>query len=246
MLARCMVRGVGGLGVAIIAIACATGEVDDEDFEGELPGEVTSDAAPPRDVVLPPTDAGDSGEGPPGTGEADSGGAMTDAGDAPCTGAVVINELMPNGVEGGSSNVEFIELYNPTGCAVSLTGWRLRYRASSGNAGPDIYAFVAGDTIPKHGFFVIAKDNFKGKKDRAFTTAGGLGNSGGQVGLLDASDALVDAVGYGPSSGAFTEGNPAPLPPEGSSLGRKSDGVDSNDNRADFKVFAAHSAGAPN
>ena len=59
--------------------------------------------------------------------------AVTPAHAAPDGSAVVINELY---ARGGSANQpytnKFVELYNPTGQAVSLDGMSLQYRAATG------------------------------------------------------------------------------------------------------------------
>lgn len=161
-------------------------------------------------------------------------GASKDSGvDAPggCTKKVVINEIMPE----GASNAEFIELYNPNSCAVSLSGWKLLYRSSGNGLGPPLYTFVTADSIGPHAFVVLATSNFAGVKD--FTTLAGLGNSGGQVGLVDQNDTVIDGVGYDTgTAGTFTEKTPAALPGLGKSIARKSDGVDTDNNASDFAV----------
>ncbi|MDF2695487.1 MAG: hypothetical protein K0S65_3870, partial [Labilithrix sp.] len=65
-------------------------------------------------------------------------------------------------------------------------------------------------------------------------------------GLVDDTDNLIDAVGYGPTSGMYTELSPAPLPSGSGSIGRQSDGRDTDDNAADFMKFATPSPGAAN
>ena len=70
----------------------------------------------------------------------------------------------------------------------------------------------------------------------------------GAVGLRDGAGTLVDSIGYGtvdPSS-AFIEGTPAIAPTSSSSAARVPDGVDTNDNGADFKLLSPPSPGAAN
>ena len=45
---------------------------------------------------------------------------------------VVISEIQ---IEGGTADDEFVELYNPTGLAVDMEGWRLRRTSASGSTG---------------------------------------------------------------------------------------------------------------
>ncbi|MBN8966259.1 MAG: lamin tail domain-containing protein [Rhizobiales bacterium] len=76
-------------------------------------------------------------------------------------GKVVINELMTTGPQG--ANDEFVELYNPNSCAISLAGWRLAYKPKAGSGGPPAdlgsvyYTFAAGDSIAAGAFFVWAQ-----------------------------------------------------------------------------------------
>src|SRR5262245_62074594 len=94
-------------------------------------------------------------------------------------------------------NHEFIELYNQSATAVSLAGWKL--------VGVVSYAFPAGTSIAPGQYLVVAKNRQRLAEVAAYklTAAnllgdydGDLDNGGGQVMLLDAADALVDAVDY--------------------------------------------------
>lgn len=210
------------------ALACARGEPVDT-------GDPASAADAGRDVATR-FDAARPPDGGGGTGDAGSGEE-----DAGCTRKVVINELMSNGPE----NAEFVELYNAGTCAASIGGWKLLYRSSGNSAGPALHTFEAGESIDAKSFLVIGTDKFTGKKDA--TMSSGLGNNGGQVGLVDDADKLVDGVGFDDAtSGDYTEKKPAPNPLANASIARKADGADSDDNAADFKTAATHSAGAAN
>lgn len=218
----------GSLVAAFVYFAsgCATG--GDEGREGFDATDAGAEAGNKPDAsVVPPADGGGT------TGE--------DAG--PCDGRVVINELMTAGTK---ATDEFIELYNPSACAVPLGGWKIGYRAESGNAAPPIHTFVAGAAIPAKSFLVIGTADFAGKKDVTITSSTSMAADSGQVGLEDDEGKLIDAVGYGTAAGPYVEGTPAPTPDTSGSIARKSDGVDTNDNRADFAKTKPHSAGAPN
>jgi hypothetical protein len=185
-----------------------------------------------RDVNVPPT--GDSSPGDGATGN-DSGGTG-------CTGAVVINELK---TDGATASDEFVELYNPNSCAVPLSGWALKYESSSGAAGGAGYVFVAGDSIPAKGYFLIAASTFTGKKDA--TLVNGFAAGAGQVGLVDDKSATVDGVAYGTvTGGSYGEKQSATAPPSNKSIGRSPNGTDTNSNSADFKVLTSPSPGAAN
>lgn len=195
-----------------------------------------------------------------GTPRADGGGARPDpepeldgsSGDDdvehPCTGKIVINELQA----GGDGGAEFVELFNPTGCAVGIGDWKLLYRSAADAPGVGaVHTFGTYDAIRARSYLLLANDKFSGKVDDRMK--GGLGNAGGQLGLVDPENVVVDAVGYGvtpdggaPTKGLYTEGRAAPAPGFGESLGRRQDGVDADDNASDFQVFARHTAGVAN
>jgi hypothetical protein len=233
MLWRSLVRGVGVSAALTIAVSCAKGE----------------DATDVGNVAIPDPDAGtDSGSlrvDSGGSSSGDTGPSDEDTGTA-CSGKVVINELQNNGPNSGA---EFIELYNPNTCAVAIAGWKIGYASAAGNSGVNLFTFEAGDSIPAKGFILLANNKFTPTPPRVL--ASGMGNEGGQVGLIDDTDKVVDAVGFGvdgstATKGKYTEGTAAPAPPTNGSIGRKTDGVDTGNNNADFKVFTAHSAGVSN
>jgi hypothetical protein len=223
-------RRSGGLALAAAAIAtsvvvaCANGAQNGIVFiEGEG-GALQEGGLLPDGSMLPGPDSGLDTGTPGGS----------------CTKKVVINEVLVNGPGGG----EFVELYNPNTCAVSLDGWRIAYKSEADKVGTAAHAFTANDSLAAKAFFVVGTSTFSGKKDATFD--GGFGNSGGQVGLRDGADAIVDAVGYGPNTaGEYTEKAAAALPPANDSIARKSDGVDTDDNEADFAA-STPTPGAPN
>jgi hypothetical protein len=77
----------------------------------------------------------------------------------PAPAQIKINELLPNpGSE--FDGAEFIELYNPTGAAVSIAGWVITGTEFNGTCGgEDKWEFPAGASVPANGYVVIAKDN---------------------------------------------------------------------------------------
>lgn len=159
--------------------------------------------------------------------------AGDDAGSEPQpTGThVVINELLT----GGS---EFVELFNPTATAVDLSDWEVRYASDKGGAGPK-HVFASGEKIPARGYVVLSVE------DGSWTS--GMAASAGQVGLFDDGGTRVDAVAYGAvTSGPAREGQSANSPDPDGSIGRSPNGVDTNDNRRDFKTFATPTPGQPN
>ena len=61
------------------------------------------------------------------------------------TGKVVINELMTRGSKGATE--EFIELYIPNSCAISLGGWKVPYKSKTGGGNAVLHTFAAGQSI---------------------------------------------------------------------------------------------------
>lgn len=211
---------------ALLVIACATGTGSTGLFDGE--GGLLEDGGT-RDVTVLPT--GDAGGGvDTGTVPGD------DASTGGCTEKVVINELKSDGDE-------LVELFNPNSCAVPLGNWELKYASAGGGSGPAGYKFGAGDSIGANGYFVVATGSIA--KDATLT--GGFAADNGQVGLLDDSGKLVDAVAYGAvTAGPYREAQSAPKPPANGSIGRNASGADTDDNRSDFKTLASPSPGAAN
>ena len=81
---------------------------------------------------------------------------------------------------------------------------------------------------------------------------GHLASTGGAVGLRDDVGNLVDSVSYDTLTAPndFTEGMPAPNPPNvappGNSISRIPNGVDTNNNKVDFKVSTMQTPFGPN
>ena len=126
--------------------------------------------------------------------------------------SVVISEFRTNGPAGSMD--EFIELYNLTNAPVNIGGWKLN---SSTNAGSITTRVVisSGTVLPAYGHFLAANIRFGGTPVADQTYSGNITDDGG-IGLLNASNAIIDAVGMS-SGSAYLEGTP--LPPRGSGDG---------------------------
>jgi hypothetical protein len=187
----------------------------------------------------------DDGMSPPAPDLAQA--APTDA-SAPTDGGVlapactpVINELQAAGAAGAAD--EFIELYNPCPTAVDLTGYALVYRSAAGTSDLLLVALGAR-SLAAGAYLVAANADFAGARDLAYTR--GLAGTGGGVGLRDASDALVDAVGYGSASNAFVIGTAAPAPPSGQSIARTPNGSRGSGDQSHDWTVGAPTPGAAN
>jgi len=105
---------------------------------------------------------------------------------AVATRPVVINEIAWAGTSATRSSDEWIELYNPTAHAVSLSGWIL-YSATNN----DPYIALAG-SIPSKGFFLLERTSSTTISDiiEDQTYTGSLSNSGEQLILSRASTTI--------------------------------------------------------
>ncbi len=105
--------------------------------------------------------------------------------------AVVINEIHYNPPE-NPVRQEFIELFNPAGAAVDLSGWRL--------SGAVDYLFPDGAEIAAGGYLVVAEDppTLSATLGAAALGpfAGALNSDGETVRLRDAADGVIDEVDY--------------------------------------------------
>jgi hypothetical protein len=150
---------------------------------------------------------------------------------------VRINEVQlagPNGAED-----EFIELHNPCEGEVDLAGSRLAYRAATRTGPLDSSTIVElTGRLEARGYYLVAGRRYSGAREAMFNVA--LRSSGGAIGLRGPDGSVIDSVGYGDAQNELVEGRPAPAPGSlAESLGRVSDGADSDDNPADWALGPA-------
>lgn len=166
---------------------------------------------------------------------------------------VVISEIKTTGGTGKTTD-EFIELYNPTGTAVSLTGWSLVKKTASGND----YVLVADfgeKNIPANGYLLVAHPTgYDGSvvPDAVYTMSNSISDNN-TVLVLDSAQNVVDEIGWGTAT--IGEGEAAANPSAAKSLERKAkpdstvefmldggrdyfagNGEDSGNNKNDFIV----------
>jgi len=135
---------------------------------------------------------------------------------------VLVNEFVSNNA------TEWIELYNKKDYAISLTGWTIE-----DNTGTS--ASLDGKIIAANGYLVLTKAT-----DFSFTL-----NNDDDIIILKNGSLEVDKVAYGNYNDGNTADN-APAPGAGKSAGRCPNGVDTNNDSADFRVFDVPTKGAPN
>ncbi len=152
---------------------------------------------------------------------------------ARCGPAVVINEVLydPEGNEGQGK--AFLELKGPTGTV--LDGWQLT-RVRSTGAEDGLPLELAG-TIGAAGYLVIGEsESVQGDYQPQIVAPSVDGANNAFSFLLICREDTVDAMAYGVWAGDPPgEGGAAPKAPEGKSLSRCPDGVDTGDNSGDFR-----------
>ena len=160
----------------------------------------------------------------------------------------VINEVYYDvaSSKGGRTLNEWVEIYNPTGSSVDISGWRI-----CDNAGCDTLP-NGTPVLPPHGFAVISDSpttwtTYWNMPPAAILIplnnaigSNGLSNSGDSVILKDASNTILDAISYGNDTSIL---NPSiPLTKKGFSIARIIKGFD-NDTARDFIVNIAPNPG---
>jgi hypothetical protein len=121
---------------------------------------------------------------------------------------VVISEIQLTGGTGSTQN-DFIELYNPNDTDIDISGWKLRKRTGNGNES-SIRSFPSGSIIPTHGYFLWAnsKDDFADSisADVSSTASIAVNNS---IALINSDGAIEDQVAWGSDLvNPFQEGTP--------------------------------------
>lgn len=170
---------------------------------------------------------------------------------APDGSDVVINEAYTNG---GSANAvyrhKFVELHNPTSEPVDLTGWTLQYRAAGGTEAVNTTVALSG-TIAPGGYFLVRGGSNAGNGEALpapdLATSFNPGGVSGTIVLSDGAEPLtpatgsvtgadrtVDLLGYGTSNTFETAPATGPAANSDPKSMTRTDGVDTDDNSADF------------
>lgn len=165
----------------------------------------------------------------------------------PVTANVVINQVYGGGGNSGSFYTnDFIELYNNDDTAVNLSGWSVQYSSATGSGWASNNTALSG-IIPAHSFFLIQESTVGGVTSNLpapdVTGTIAMGATAGKVVLCNTTTAqtgtnptganIMDKVGYGSTANGFN-GSPAPAPSNTTSIRRATDGVNTNNNAADF------------
>ena len=151
---------------------------------------------------------------------------------------LVVSEVQTGG---SSASDEFVEIANQGAGPVDLIGLEVVYATSTGSTVTRKATWGASTVLAPGRRFLIANSigSFVGLGDSTYT--GGFAATGGAIALRVVGGSVLDAVGWGDATNAFVEGTVAPAPPASSSLERRpggpgGNGVDTNDNAADWFV----------
>ena len=167
----------------------------------------------------------------------------------PAGTGLVISEAYVNGGSSGASYLnKFVELYNPTSSAVSLTGDTLQYRAPTSTVVPSgAQVFALSGAVAAHGHFLIqlpsngaagaplpTPDLSTGGSVNPGAGGGTLFIAASASGVLPTDASVIDKIGWGTSNspeGTASTGNSVIL-----SYQRGAAGTDTDNNAADFQV----------
>ncbi len=149
---------------------------------------------------------------------------------------IVISEFRPRG-PGGASD-EFIELFNPSGGAIDISGWVVKKSSSCGPTVNQIATIITATLDPgKHFLLANTASTLALTPDQQYPSS--IADDGG-IALLNPSSTPVDQVGMCATT-AYFEGTPLPPFPAATadqSYERKLDAsggcVDTDNNAADF------------
>jgi hypothetical protein len=145
---------------------------------------------------------------------------------------------------------EFVELFNAGESRAAVGGYKLVYRSGSGTSDVSLGTIPDGTMLEPGAFYLFGGSGYAGAKapDQTFSPA--LAGNGGGIAIRDGGGNLLDSVGYGTATNAFVEAHAAAAPPStappGSSDIRLPDGLDADDNSADFRVTSTPTPGAAN
>jgi hypothetical protein len=169
-------------------------------------------------------------------------------GDAPVQGVssnIVISEFRTRGPNGGSD--EFIELYNLSGAAVNIGGWKIKGSNNLGSVSTRV-TITTGVVLNPGCHYLVTNSStsggpYSGSVPGNQTYSTGITDNGG-IAATTPSDVVVDAVGMDVGS-AFKEGTV--LPPLTTNVNRgyerrpggtSGSGQDTDNNLVDFQLLA--------
>ncbi len=160
------------------------------------------------------------------------------------TSGVLISQVQ---VAGDTANDEFIELRNYSADSISLSGWSVQYKTSTGTFPLSAKKTLPDVMLPAGGYFLLAHNDYTGSATpdlsySGFTLSGAstgatifLSKSVNSV-LAGDDPNIIDKLAYGSSDSNSPQVANAPMPSAGSSLLRVSA---TKNNLADFTIQAS-------
>ncbi len=177
------------------------------------------------------------------------------ANDAPpdtCGGpgsGLVVNEIFPD-PDGTDAGFEWVELFHGGAAAIDLTGWSLRMGTSSLAAK---YTWASGTIRPGERLLIGGPYVTNADLVAETLSLGNATSNSDAVAVVDCLGFASDTLVYGgPNDDEFVDDTGeiatrlAPSPGEASSIQRARDGLDTDDNAADWVTTSAPTPGAPN
>ncbi|MGC6585111.1 lamin tail domain-containing protein [Paenibacillus sp. Dod16] len=157
---------------------------------------------------------------------------------------VVISQVYGGGGNSGATYThDFIELFNPTGSPIDLTGWKVRYASATGNFNNEI---PLSGKIEPYAYYLIQQQS-NGSVGASLPTADDAGTlnlsgSNGKVDLVNAAGDRIDLIGYGSASEYETSptaalSNSTAAIRKELTVGQNDRGRDTDNNAADFIVM---------
>lgn len=133
---------------------------------------------------------------------------------------IVISEVQ---IEGDTTTDEFIELYNPTGTNIDITGWELFRKTAAIDAEEQLLATLSG-TIVSHGFILVAHSGYSDAPpaDITYDTIFNVSDNNSVI-LKDESSTVIDLVGMGTAT--TKEGAAIDNPIDNRSIERKANSI---------------------
>ncbi len=128
-----------------------------------------------------------------------------------------ISEILAD-PDAGLDQREFVELWNPTGSAIPLAGWKLR-DAPTASGTVNTFTF-SGWSVPANGRVVVWGGGIADGRGPAWSNPTVWNNAGDAVTLVDAAGQVVDWFGYGSAvtPSGFANQSVPPAAPKGQSL----------------------------
>ncbi|MCM3260929.1 5'-nucleotidase C-terminal domain-containing protein [Paenibacillus lautus] len=157
---------------------------------------------------------------------------------------VVISQVYGAGGNSGATYThDFIELFNPTGSPVDLTGWKVRYASAAGDFSSSNTTSLSGIIKPYSYLLIQQSGGTTGSFLPTPDVQGKLsmGGSNGKVDLVNAAGDRIDFIGYGSASEYETSptaalSNSTAAIRKELTFGQNDRGRDTDNNAADFTV----------